>query len=63
MRTETGIRIDHHTFDDTELSEQSNWKEAHENLGSDETIWGGVSLDKALKAGEKMLTNAAKIAD
>lgn len=54
-KTDDGVSIKRATYDDTELSEASNWTQIHENEGSDGSFWGGISLDDALEAARKIL--------
>ena len=55
IRNSEGVKIQKYEFDETELSPESDWKEAWENEGFPGIRWGGLSLDTALAEAGKML--------
>lgn len=57
----TYITIDHTTFDETELTPESNWKEAWQNKDSDVGIWGFVEIQGAIRQAVKLLAEINKI--
>ena len=57
----TYITIDHATFDETELTPESNWKEAWQNIDSDARIWGFIEIQAAIRQATKLIAEINKI--
>ena len=57
----TYITIDHATFDETELTPESNWKEAWQNIDSDARIWGFIEIQAAIRQAAKLIAEINKI--
>jgi hypothetical protein len=57
----TYITIDHATFDETELSPESNWKEAWQNIDSAAEIWGFIEIQAAIRQAAKLIAEINKI--
>ncbi len=62
-KTTDGVAIQKYEFDETELSPESDWKEAYKNTGIAESRWGGLSLDDALVEAAKMLRACCDVID
>ena len=45
----TSVTIDQAIFDETELTPESNWKEAWQNIDSDAGVWGYVEFKSAIQ--------------
>ena len=58
---DTYITIDHATFDETELTPESNWKEAWQNIDSDAGVWGYVEIQAAIRQAAKLIAEINKI--
>ena len=57
---DTYITIDHTIFDETELTPESNWKEAWQNVDSEAGIWGYVDIKSAIKQAAKLVAEINK---
>lgn len=58
-REENGIvSIAKCVFDETELTEKSDWTEAHYNFEPDIDQWGGRNIDTAIEAAKRFLMKA-----
>ncbi|MDP3537953.1 MAG: hypothetical protein Q8S26_04550 [Azonexus sp.] len=58
-RDENGIvSIAKCDFDETELTEKSDWTEAHYNLELNIDQWGGRDIDAAIEAAKRFLMKA-----
>jgi hypothetical protein len=55
------ITLDHYTFDETELTPESNWKEAWQNIDSDAGVWGYVEIQAAIRQAAKLIAEINKI--
>ena len=55
------ITLDHYTFDETELTPESNWKEAWQNIDSDAGVWGYVEIQAAIRQVAKLIAEINKI--
>ena len=55
------ITLDHATFDETELTPESNWKEAWQNIDSDAGVWGYVEIQAAIRQAAKLIAEINKI--
>ena len=54
------ITLDHATFDETELTPESNWKEAWQNIDSDAGVWGYVEIQAAIRQAAKLIAEINK---
>lgn len=54
------ITLDHSTFDETELTPESNWKEAWQNIDSDAGVWGYVEIQAAIRQAAKLIAEINK---
>jgi len=57
------VTIRPQTFDETELTPESNWTECSGNSDRKDGFWGGRSLDGALDVVRKRLSDIARIAE
>jgi len=57
----TYIMIEPTTFDETELTPESNWKEAWQNIDSDVGVWGYVEIQAAIRQATKLIAEINKI--
>ena len=57
---DTYITIVHSIFDETELTPESNWKEAWQNIDSDAGVWGYVEIQAAIRQAAKLIAEINK---
>lgn len=50
------VTIRSFTFDETELTPESNWTECYGNSDDEDAFWGGRGLDSALDAARRRLS-------
>lgn len=56
----TYITIVHSIFDETELTPESNWKEAWQNIDLDAGVWGYVEIQAAIRQAAKLIAEINK---
>jgi len=57
----TDVIIDKAVFDETELTQESNWKEACQNLDSDARVRGYVEIKAAIRQAAKLIAKINQI--
>lgn len=57
----THFTLEHATFDETELTPESNWKEAWQNIDLDTGVWGYADFNAAIRQVTKLVAKLNKL--